>query len=190
MSTPSKVPSHLRMVSAELMKIEGIGVVINETFREGVLMLETGTSTRPGRIVCTSSTLSWLDASEQRGGRDWGALANVLRDEIKLAGDEMAQSKMVDLTTRGHKVVDRRRVTRPSDDRLDHLAQGISDLTQQMAAMLAGQVVASPKLVAGTAKRYAELAAEMRDIRSLFTNCEGMFDIAQMQVVTLMGAED
>lgn len=186
----TNVPTHLRMVSAELMKIEGIAVVINETFREGVLMLETGTSMRTGRIICTSGTLAWLDATEQKGGRDWGALANVLRAEIKKAGDEMAQSKMVDLTTKGHKVVDRRRVTRPSDDRLDHLVQGISDLTQQMAAMLAGQVVASPQLVAGTAKRYAELAAEMREIRGLFTACEGMFDIAQMQVVTLMGADE
>lgn len=182
-------PAALRMVSAELMKIEGIDVVLNDTFRLGVLMLEIGNSQRAGRIICSTGTLSWLDATESKGGREWGIVANGLRAEIRKVGESMATSTMVDLTSRGHKVVDRRKVTRPSDDRIQHLCQGISDLVAQMAAMLAGQVEATPELIGGTARRYAGFAAEMKDIRELLTGVEGMFDLAQMQVVQLMGEE-
>lgn len=188
----SNVPKSLRMVDAELMKIEGIQVVINESFRIGVLQLDCSSFTRTvpqlssGKIICSAATLSWLDSTEQRGGREWGIVANVLRNEIREVG-ELAASRMVDLTTRGHKVVDRRKVTRSSNDRIEHLVNGISDLTSQMASMLAGHVEATPKLVAGTAKRYAELSAEMKEIRTLFLKAEGMFDVAQAQVMALMG---
>lgn len=180
LSTP---PKHLRMVDAELQKIEGIQVSINESFRIGVIQLDPNA----GTVTLCTSTLSWLDGTERTGGREWGAVANLLRTTIKTAETTM-QTQMVDLT-KVAKVVDRRKITRPSNDRVEHVCRGIADLTQQMATMLSGRITHDDSMVNGVAKRYSALAAEMQELRQKLTEAEGMFEVAQAQVIMLMDGE-
>jgi hypothetical protein len=182
-ATISTPPKALRMVDAELMKIEGIQCAINESFRLGVAQFDV----EQQRVVLSSGTLNWLDATERKGGPEWGSVSNLLRTTIRTAERTM-QTQMVDLT-KVAKVVDRRRVTRPAEDRVELVCRGISDLTAQMSGMLSGRVVHNDAMVAGVAKRYSALAAEMAALREALTNAEGMFEIAQVQVVQLMEGE-
>lgn len=180
-------PAHLRMIDAELQKIEGAQVRINESFRVGVVEFQffnDSTTLPPLSVVTSSATLSWLDGTERKGGPEWGAVANLIRTTMKNAETKM-QTQMVDLT-KVAKVVDRRKVTRPSDDRVEHVCVGIRDLTGQMASMLSGHVVHDDTMVNGVAKRYSALAAEMQELRQRLTEAEGMFEIAQAQVIALM----
>lgn len=176
-------PKPLRMVDAELMKLEGIECAINESFRLGAVQLDI----EHKRCVMSSGTLSWLDTTERKGGPEWGAVANLLRNALRQAERTM-QTQMVDLT-RSAKVVDRRKVTRPAEDRVELVCRGIADLTQQMSGMLSGRVRHDENMVNGVAKRYSALAAEMAKLREALTNAEGMFEVAQMQVVQLMDGE-
>lgn len=176
-------PKHLRMIDAELQKIEGIECTINESFRLGAIQL----APEQGLVTLSSATLSWLDATERKGGPEWGAVASSLRTTLRAAEKSM-QTQMVDLT-RVAKVVDRRRVTRPAEDRVEHVCRGIADLTQQMAGMLSGRVTHDETMVSGVAKRYSLLAAEMAKLREALTQAEGMFEVAQIQVVQLMDGE-
>lgn len=176
-------PKPLRMVDAELMKLEGIECAINESFRLGVVQLDI----EHKRCVMSSGTLSWLDASERKGGPEWGGVANMLRTALRTAERTM-QAQMIDLTKTA-KVVDRRRVTRPAEDRVELVCRGIADLTQQMSGMLSGRVRHDDAMVSGVAKRYSALAAEMAKLREALTNAEGMFEVAQMQVVQLMDGD-
>lgn len=177
-------PKALRMIDAELQKIEGIQVAINESFRLGAIQLDPSVQ----KITTSSGTLTWLDQTERKNGPDWGPIANLLRTTIKESGRTM-QTQMVDLT-KVAKVVDRRKVTRPAEDRVELVCRGIADLSAQMSGMLSGRVSHDENMVNGVAKRYATLAAEMAKLREALTNAEGMFEVAQIQVMQLMGGDD
>lgn len=183
-SGAGRPPASLRMVHVELQKIEGIPVIINDGYRSGTITFDQPNQ----RIVTSFGTFNWMGECETRGGAVWGKVANAIRTGIQTSEVNMRET-MVDLKHVAD-VVDRRQRTATVNDRVDRVCQGISDLTSQMAAMLSGKVVASPEAVASVAKRYSAAAAEMGALRAALQQAEGMFEIAQVQVVQLMEAED
>lgn len=182
---PSVATRGLRTVSAELMKIVGVPVTINDTFRTGALMLEP----EHQRITCSAATLSWLESAEVNGGDTWRKVAGVLHAAVEEAGARM-KSQMVDVGAKvGLRVVDRRRTTRPSNDRLDFVCQGISDLVAQMAPFCDGRELTGNQ-VGNFVKRYGELRDQMAILRKSMDDAEGRFELAQAQVVKLMEGQE
>lgn len=178
-------PSKNRTVDAKLCKIVGVQVAINDTFRSGVLMMEP----EQQRISCSSTTLSWLDSMETSGGEKWRKVAGVLHAAVEEAGKAM-KSQMVDVGAKvGLRVVDRRRMTRPTNDRLDFVCQGISDLVAQMSPFCDGRTL-SGNQVGNFVKRYGELRDEMKKLRDDLAQAEGRFEIAQAQIVKLMEGQE
>lgn len=175
----------LRLVDAALAKIAGVPVTINEAFRSGLLMLDPENQ----RITCSSSTLAWLDSMETNGGAAWRKCSQVIHHEIGDAGEAM-KATMVDVGARvGLRVVDRRRVTRPTNDRLDFVCKGIADLTAQMAPFCDGRTL-SGNQVQNFAKRYGELRDEMAQLRMALAEAEGRFEVAQKQIITIMDGQE
>lgn len=175
----------LRLVDAALAKIGGVPVQINETFRAGTLMLEPDKQ----HVVCSTTTLKWLDGVETDGGATWRKVGQVLHAELEESGAQM-KARMVDVGARvGLKVVDRRRTTRPSNDRIDFVCNGISDLVAQMAPFCDGRTL-SGNQVQNFAKRYGELRDEMAKLRADLTAAEGRFEVAQHQIVQLMDGQE
>lgn len=162
----------------------GYPFYIQEGFRRGVVKV---TPDPELRLQMSASTYSALNAERLTGGAT--PLLDMLEQEVIDAGADM-QTRMVDLGKGPKKVVDRRTVTRPSDDRVEYVVQGISDLTSQMATLLAQpQHVRSEGTVNGAAKRYAELAEEMKKLRRAMMQAEGAFEVAQAQVIVLMDGD-
>lgn len=167
------------------VKINGWPVSFNDTYRPGTVVCDYNT---PQPILrMSNTTCSALLHETKQGGHMPLLLA--LEKEMDEAEAQM-QTKMVDLGAKtGRKVVDRRTVTRYSDDRVDFVCRGISDLSSQLATLL-GQGAPSEGSVAHAAKRYAELAAEMKKLRAAMVAAEGHFEVAQIQVMKLMGGDD
>lgn len=167
-------------VDARGMTVCAYSVKINDTFRLGAVSIAPETLT----VAMSSASWSAVVSEHNRGGRT--PVIDTLEKEIAEA-DDMALARMTDLSMKGPtKVVDRRRVTRYSDDRVDFICRGISDLVSQMSNLLSAPSVGDGQ-VSAVAKRYAELATEMRELREAVTNAEGMFEVAQQQVMQLMG---
>lgn len=175
-----------RFIDAQEAKIGGVPVTLNESFRTGVLTIEISR----GAITCCTSTLSWLEAQEQQGGATWRKIAEVLHQEIEDAGYDAMRTHMVDVGARvGVKVVDRRKVTRPNNDRVDHVSHGIADLVAQMAPFCDGRPL-SGNQVRNFARRYGELRDEIALLRAALADAEGRFEIAQSQIVKLMEGQE
>lgn len=175
----------LRLIDAALAKIGGVPVQINEAFRAGTLMLEP----EKQQIVCSTTTLKWLDGVETDGGATWRKVGQVLHQELEESGAAM-KARMVDVGARvGLKVVDRRKITRPSNDRVDFVCGGISDLVSQMAPFCDGRKL-SGNQVQNFAKRYGELRDEMAKLRAAVAAAEGAFELAQHQIVRLMDGQE
>ena len=164
------------------MMIGGLRVRLNDTFRLGAVMVDVHGGKE---LVMSSATWSALVTEDQRGG--YTPTFDFLENKALAAGEAM-KVVMVDLAVSlNRKIIDKRRVTRYSDDRVDFICRGISDLVAQMSNLLAMREV-SEGSVSVCAKRYAELAAEMKALRVAVTTAEGQFEVAQHQVVQLMGA--
>ncbi len=164
------------------MQFMGLLISLNDAFRLGTITVDPSTN----KIVMSSASWSALVSEHNRGG------VTPILDTVETAvGEAVAtmRTQMLDLSLKGpRKVVDRRRVTRYSDDRVDYVCNGISDLVAQMSNLL-GMTGRSEGSVAEVAKRYAELASEMKKLRAAITEAEGKFEVAQQQVMQLMGAE-
>lgn len=171
-------------IDLKAMTFMGLPVKLNDTFRLGAFQARPPLPFDPeGSVTCSTASWSHLLTEQGRGG------VTPALDAVEMAVGEavsMAKVKMIDLSFKGPtKVVDRRRVTRYSDDRVDYICRGISDLVSQMST-LSQMPGRSDGSVASVAKRYAELASEMKELRTLVANAEGMFEVAQQQVVNLM----
>lgn len=166
------------------MSFMGFVVKLNDTFRLGAVTIEV---LPKSMIVMSSATWSSLVSEHTRGGVT--PILDALEAELGKALGSMKTS-MVDLSVKSpRKVVDRRRVTRYSDDRVDYVCSGIGDLVAQMSNLL-GMATCSEGSVTSVAKRYAELATEMKGLREAVTRAEGQFEVAQQLVVQLMGRSE
>lgn len=164
------------------MQFMGMLVVLNDTYRVGVISIEP----TQNNIVMSSGTWSALVSENNRGGTT--PVLDLIENAVVEAVGQV-RVKMLDLSLKGpRKVVDRRRVTRYSDDRVDYVCNGISDLVAQMSNLLS-MSNRSDGSVTEVAKRYVELATEMKKLRDAVTEAEGKFEVAQQQVIQLMGAE-
>lgn len=164
----------------------------NETFRLGAVKIDfvpqkNGDVTLA--LVCSTGTWSALQHEERRGGTT--PTVDILEREINEAVT-VVQARMVDLNMKGpRKVVDRRTVTRPSNDRVEFVCRGIADLTSQMATLMGmPEGTRSDNQITQVAKRYAELAGEMSRLRTALTDAEGQFEVAQQQIMALMGGDE
>lgn len=169
-----------------------VAVQFNETFRLGAVKVDFVTAKDGNQhlaLVCSTATWSALQAEEARGGKT--ETLDILEREVGEAVS-LVQTRMVDLSMKGpRKVVDRRTVTRPSNDRVEFVTRGITDLVSQMATLMGmPEHARSDNQVTQVAKRYAELAGEMEQLRRAVIEAEGNFELAQQQVIALMGGNE
>lgn len=164
------------------MAFMGFTVDLVDTYRLGAVTIQP----LEQQMMMSSATWSALVSENNRGG------VTPALDDVQEAVSEAVlklRTQMLDLSLKGtRKVVDRRRVTRYSDDRVDYVCNGISDLVQQMSNLL-GMSGRSEGSITEVAKRYAELASEMKALREAVVVAEGRFEVAQQQVMQLMGME-
>jgi hypothetical protein len=175
----------------------GCLVALNDTFRLGLVTINPGPSANldgggcpldSGSLVMSTGTWSALVAENQKGGKT--PFLDVLEANVWEATTTM-QTRMVDLSKGPKKTVDRRTVTRYSDDRVDYVCRGISDLVSQMSTLLAQpKHLRSDGSVAGVAKRYVELMSEMKALREAMLAADGHCEIAQQFVIALMGEDE
>lgn len=159
----------------------------NETYRLGAITVEIDPKGAVEPVlVLSTATWSFLQEEERRGGAT-PTLDHVDQEIVGALG--AMRTKMIDLGLKGpRKVVDRRVATRPSNDRVEFVCRGISDLVAQMSTLMSvPEHTRSENQVTQVAKRYAELAGEMGELRKALTAAEGSFEIAQQQVIALMG---
>lgn len=169
-----------------------VAVHFNETFRLGAVkvdILQVGGGDWTVSLVTSTATWSHLQSEEARGGAT--PTLDILEREVDEAVSQV-QTRMVDLSMKGpRKVVDRRTVTRPSNDRVEFVCRGIADLVAQMATLMGmPEHTRSDNQVTQVAKRYTELAQEMGELRRAITEAEGYFELAQQQVISLMGGDE
>ena len=178
--TQSTTPGPVLRLDARNVAISGCGVRINDTFRLGAVKLEWVVTVGGGyRVMPTMSSATWSSLVTEKQRSAHTPALDVL--ERAIADVKVTiKTTMVELGGKGPtKVVDRRRVARYTDDRVDFVGRGISDLVSQMSNLLSKPSASrSDGTVASVAKRYAELASEMKLLRAALTDAEGRFEIA------------
>lgn len=133
------------------------------------------------QVTCTEETWAWLHALVPNPTDFLHGLWNTMLD---VAEGGMPKARVVDAS---------RQMSRPArpkpkpayPDRVDRLCEAVEALVASMGAFVASGE-ANDDQVQVFAQKYGQLTAEMRKLREDVRRAEGMFEIAQKQVVQMM----
>jgi hypothetical protein len=181
--------------------VHGVKVQFHGTIRTGLTVFEL----KPNEFTLKMNRKTWdaLCLEHQRTDPNERVAATALAESMTdIAGKSMA-SGTIDVTgllapqgrvsgVTSDPVARKAQIQQQSDDRLSIALREMKDLVAEIArikgAVQGGQVLEQDRT--RYAQRYNKLAASMKKIRQELAEAEGIFEVVQIQVLSILGVGD